>query len=105
MSTGVPTGTRGSRSITSGTFIRMQPCEARDPIDPDSAVPWMPTPSTMPIQRALSGFAADPPATVSLRSAPAHGLSGTDQVGLTALLAIENSPFGVGYAGCPTATP
>ena len=82
--------------MTSGTCMRMQPCDAREPIEPDSAVPWMPTPPTIPIQRALSGFWAEPPATVSLRSAPAHGLSGTFQVGLTALSAIENSPFGVG---------
>ena len=52
MSTGVPTGTRGYRSTTSGTVMRMQPCEAAVPIEPGSPVPWMPTPSTMPIQRA-----------------------------------------------------
>ena len=28
MRTGVPTGTRGYRSMTSGTVMRMQPCEA-----------------------------------------------------------------------------
>ena len=67
ISTGVPTGTRGYRSITSGTVMRMQPCDAREPIEPGSPVPWMPTPLTMPIQRALSGFSAEPPATVSLR--------------------------------------
>src|SRR3954451_14339495 len=89
ISTGVPTGTRGYRSITSGTVIRMQPCEAREPIEPDSAVPWIPTPLTMPIQRALSGLAAEPPGPDSLRSAPAHGLFGTVHVGLTALLVIE----------------
>ena len=66
MSTGVPTGTRGYRSITSGTRMRMQPWEARLPIEPGAPVPWMPTPLTMPSQRALSGFSAEPPATVSL---------------------------------------
>jgi hypothetical protein len=32
------------------------------------------------------------------------GEFGTDHTGLTCLLAIENSPLGVGNAGCPTAT-
>src|SRR3954452_17161186 len=105
MRTRVPIGTRGYRSITSGTRMRTHPCDARVPIEPDSAVPWMPTPLTIPIQRAFSGFCAEPPGTVSFRSAPAHGLSGTFQVGFTALLVIENRPFGVGYAGWPTATP
>ena len=74
--------------------MRMQPCDAREPIEPGSPVPWMPTPLTMPIQRALSGFCAEPPATVSLRSAPAHGLFGAVHGGLTALLAIEKRPVG-----------
>ena len=68
----------------------------RVPIEPGSPVPWMPTPLTMPIQRAFSGFSAEPPATVSLRSAPAHGLFGRVQVGLTALLAMLKRPVGVG---------
>src|SRR5262249_2260472 len=67
MGTGVPTGPRGYRSRTSGTVIRMQPCDAALPIDSGMPVPWMPTPLTMPIQRALSGFSAEPPATDSLR--------------------------------------
>jgi SAM-dependent methyltransferase len=33
MSTGVPTGTRLNRSITSATCMRMQPCDAREPIE------------------------------------------------------------------------
>ena len=33
MSTGVPTGTRLNRSITSATCMRMQPCDARVPIE------------------------------------------------------------------------
>ena len=56
--------------------MRMQPCDAREPIEPRSPVPWMPTPLTMPIQRAFNGFSAEPPATVSLREASAYGLSG-----------------------------
>ena len=84
--------------------MRMQPCEAREPIEPSSPVPWMPTPSTIPIQRALSGFAALPPSTVVPASSPAHGLLGTDQTGLICLLTIEKRPRGVGYFGWPTAT-
>src|SRR3954447_16630701 len=91
--------------MTSGTVIRMQPCEARVPIEPGSPVPWMPTPFATPIQRAFSGFSEEPPATVSLRYAPAHGLFGAVHGGLTALLAMLNRPRGVGYAGWPTATP
>ena len=79
--------------------MRMQPCDAGVPIEPVWSVPWMPTPLTMPIQRAFSGFADEPPGTVSLANAPAHGLFGTLQVGFTALLAIEKRPVGVGYAG------
>jgi hypothetical protein len=33
MSTGVPTGTRLNRSMTSATCMRMQPCDAREPIE------------------------------------------------------------------------
>jgi hypothetical protein len=33
MSTGAPTGTRLNRSITSATCMRMQPCDAREPIE------------------------------------------------------------------------
>ena len=84
--------------------MRMQPCDARLPIDHGCPVPWMPTPLTIPIQRALSGF--DAPARDLLpASSPAHGEFGAVQVGLTCLYGIENSPVGVGYAGRPTATP
>src|SRR5919112_5575107 len=98
ISTGAPTGTRGYRSMTSGTVMRMQPWEAAVPIEPGMPVPWMPTPLTMPIQRAFSGFSAEPPGTTSLRYAPAHGLSGAVQAGLTALFVMLNRPEGVGYA-------
>ena len=50
--------------MTSATRMRMQPCEAREPIDHSSPVPWMPTPSASPSQRALSGFSEEPPGTV-----------------------------------------
>jgi hypothetical protein len=76
--------------------MRMQPWEARVPMDQSSPVPWMPTPSVMPIQRALSGLAADPPTTVVPASSPAQGLLGTDQTGLTCLLAMLKRPVGVG---------
>jgi lipoprotein-anchoring transpeptidase ErfK/SrfK len=36
--------------------MRMHPCDARVPIDHGSDVPWMPTPPTIPSQRALSGL-------------------------------------------------
>src|SRR4051794_10594423 len=91
--------------MTSGTVMRMQPCDAREPIDPGTPVPWIPTPLTIPIQRAFSGFSAEPPATVSFAYAPAHGLLGAVQAGLTALLEMLKRPVGVGYAGIPTATP
>jgi hypothetical protein len=41
INTGVPTGTRPKRSITSLTCMRMQPWEAREPIDQSSEVPWI----------------------------------------------------------------
>ena len=96
MSTAVPTGTRLKRAMTSPTCMRMQPCEARFPIEYPSPVPWIPMPFAMPIQRALSGLPAEPPATVVPCSSPAHGEFGTDHVGLTCLLVMEKRPLGVG---------
>ncbi len=55
ISTGVPTGTRSKSAITSGTRMRMHPCEAAEPTVHGSFVPWMPTPEARPIQRATSG--------------------------------------------------
>ena len=104
MSTGVPTRTRLYSATTSPTCMRIQPCDARVPIDPSSPVPWMPTPLAIPIQRALRGLAALPPVTVVPASSPAQGLFGTDQVGLTCLSWIANCPRGVGNCGWPTAT-
>ncbi len=105
MRTGVPTDTRRNRSITSGTVMRMQPCDARVPIDHGSPVPWIPTPPLTPIQRALSGLFQAPPPTCWPAISPAQGEFGAVQVGLTCLDWIANNPAGVGYAGCPTATP
>src|SRR5215210_7864265 len=96
MSTGVPTGTRRYRSITSATRIRMQPCDARLPIEYSCEVPWIPTPLVIPIQRARSGFDAAPPGVVVPASSPAHGEFGAVQAGLTCLFWIEKRPVGVG---------
>ena len=68
----MPTGTRGYRSSTSATCIRMQPCDAREPIDQSSEVPWMPTPSAIPSQRALSGLFGAPPGMTWPWRLPAH---------------------------------
>ena len=76
--------------------MRMQPCEARLPIEYSCDVPWIPTPLTIPIQRARSGFAALPPGVVVPASSPAHGELGAVQAGLTCLLVIEKRPVGVG---------
>ena len=76
--------------------MRMQPCEARLPIDQSSPVPWMPTPLTIPIQRAFSGLEALPPGVVEPASSPAHGEFGAVQAGLTCLFEIEKRPVGVG---------
>ena len=65
----------------------------------------MPTLPETPIQRAFKGLAALPPATDEPASSPAHGLLGTDHVGLTCLLWIAKRPLGVGYPFWPTATP
>src|SRR3954454_4283591 len=86
--TGVCTGTRLYRSITSGIVMRTQPCEALWPIEPysDGSMPWMPAPSMIPSQRALSGLAAVPPGTTLPRSAGATQLEfGIVQAGFTAL--------------------
>ena len=50
--------------MTSLTRIRMQPCEARVPIEPRSAVPWIPMPPRSPSQRALRGLSGEPPGIV-----------------------------------------
>ena len=76
--------------------MRMQPCEARLPIEYSCEVPWMPTPPVMPIQRARSGLEATPPGVVVPASSPAHGELGAVQAGLTCLFWIEYWPVGVG---------
>ena len=67
MRTVLPTGILGYRSTTSATRMRMHPCDARLPIESSAAVPWIPTPPTMPSQRAFSGLSAAPPSMTSLR--------------------------------------
>ena len=48
-------------------------------------MPWMPAPSKIPSQRALSGFSGVPPGTTVPARLPAQALFGTDQAGFTAL--------------------
>ena len=55
------------------------------PIEPLASVPWIPAPSKMPIQRALSGFSAVPPGTTVPARSPAQAEFGTVQAGFTAL--------------------
>jgi hypothetical protein len=76
--------------------MRMQPCDARLPIEYSCEVPWMPTPLAIPIQRARRGFEAEPPGVVVPASSPAHGEFGAVQAGLTCLLEIWKRPVGVG---------
>ena len=76
--------------------MRMQPCDAREPIDQSWPVPWMPTPLAIPIQRALSGLSALPPGDGCPRSSPAHGEFGAVQAGLTCLFWMAKRPLGVG---------
>ena len=57
MNTVVPTRTLVNSHSESTTCIRMQPCEAFQPIEPGSSVPWIPTPGAeRPIQRVPSGL-------------------------------------------------
>ena len=76
--------------------MRMQPCEARVPMDHGWPVPWIPTPPASPIQRAFSGLLAAPPATDRPASSPAHGEFGAVQTGFTCLEVTEKMPDGVG---------
>ena len=92
----MPTLDPSNRSITSGTVMRMQPWEAREPIDQGWPVPWIPTAPLTPIQRALSGLSGSPPATGWPPISPAQGEFGAVQVGLTCLLWRAKRPFGVG---------
>ena len=65
--------------------MRMQPCEALWPIEASSEVPWMPTPSKIPSQRALIGLVGSSPGMTLPARSPAHALLGTCQAGLMAL--------------------
>ena len=55
------------------------------PSEPTWSVPWMPAPSKMPIQRALSGFSGTPPGTTVPARSPAQALFGTLQGTFTPL--------------------
>ena len=56
------------------------------PIEPSSSVPWMPAPSKMPIQRALSGLSGAPPGIdLAGEARPPRREFGTCQAGFTAL--------------------
>src|SRR5919201_1331199 len=59
----------------------------------------------MPSQRALIGLVGSLPGMTLPASLPAHGLLGTCQAGLIALLAIVYWPAGVSRPTCPTAIP
>ena len=64
--------------------MRTQPCDAAEPSEPMSVVPWMPAPSKMPIQRALIGSSGPGGITLPARS-PAQALFGTCQDGFICL--------------------
>src|SRR3954466_11477846 len=83
--------------------MRMQPWDAAVPIDPIASVPWMPAPSKMPIQRALSGLFGGRTGITWPASDPAQELFGTLQAGFTALFRMWYSPAGVSRPIWPTA--
>ena len=57
MKTAVPIRTRSKSHSAFEMYMRMQPCEAAVPIEPELYVPWMPTPPMFrPIQRVPSGL-------------------------------------------------
>src|SRR5690242_12984656 len=83
-------------------YIRMQPCDARVPMEDEIGVPCMPMPGAdVPIQRVPSGLFT--PGGIGPRPA-AHGELGGNHVGFTCFWMTEKLPVGVGYAGWPTAT-
>jgi hypothetical protein len=85
--------------------MRMQPCEARLPIDHGSEVPWIPIapPSDMKITR--SGLRGSPGGIVWPARLPAHALFGTCQAGFQSLPRTRKNPPGVPNPAAPTATP
>ena len=90
--------------MTSLGAMRMQPCDAAVPSDPELAVPWKPTDPLKPIQRATSGLFGAPPGIVSPASDPAHAEFGTFQGGSICIVWTTNCPVGVGNSDEPTAT-
>ena len=91
----MPTGTLRYRLITSGTRMRMQPCDAAVPIEDRLAVPWKPTPSPSAMNAALSGLRGSPGGIVWPASSPAHGRLGACQAGLRCLDWTRCRPRGV----------
>src|SRR5919202_493010 len=90
--------------MTSGIRMRTQPWEAAWPIVPYSlgSMPWMPAPSKMPSQRALSGFSGEPPGTTLPRSAGATQEEfGMVHAGFTALFWMWYRPAGAGVEERP----
>src|SRR5689334_10021401 len=85
--------------------IRMQPCDAAEPIEPSSDVPWIPAPSKIPIQRALIGLPGSPAGITLPARSPAQAEFGTCQAGLTALFWTWYRPAGVSRPTWPTAIP
>ena len=67
--------------------MRTQPCDAAWPIEPYSlgSTPWIPAPSKIPSQRALSGLLGAPPGMTLPARLPVQAECGTLQAGLTAL--------------------
>ena len=106
ISTGVPIGTRRNRSITSGTRHADAAVRRARADRPGLPVPWMPTPPSTPIQRALSGLSAAPPATGWPAISPAHGRV-RRRPGRVDLLASggRTGRSGSGRRAWPTATP
>src|SRR3954451_17664374 len=96
--------THAYRRTTSRTYMRTQPCDAAEPIEPGLSVPWKPTPPANPIHRAFSGLPGAPPGITWPAWSPAHELLGTDHDGFTVFDCTWNRPSGVGHCGWPTAT-
>ena len=103
MKTGVPTLTWSKTHSASGILIRIQPWEAEYPIEAGSGVPWIPTSGAeSPIHRVPSGL----PGPGGIGSAPlAQSDAGGYHHGLRCMTTISKFPTGVGYDGCPVATP
>ena len=76
--------------------MRMQPCEARLPIDHSCDGPVDADAAGDPHPARPQRVRGAPPASSCPASSPAHGEFGAVQAGLTCLLGIEKRPVGVG---------